>query len=784
MEKGSKYRHQEQLGLDYMTYIQSLKDSWILLLACLVICLTSAWLYLRYEAVPSYYTHAKVLFADATQSNSSGGAGAQSPSDAFMLMGNRGSIENELEILQTRTLMEELVRNQRLNLIWYHIGTLREVEIFETPYVLEMTKTLESLQQDNFYFQQVSLSEFRFEKSKEDFEKGVLYQFNTPYIIGNLGQFSIKKAKPSDIDNNIYRIEINSIQNSAADLLSRLTVQQGNKQSSVIDLRLSSSSPPKGEYILEGFISEYIRQNIINKTKLAENTMAFIDERIQFVSAELEGIEGNIQNFMQGSGLANISEQSKLLLERSTESSKELAEIESRLLIVSGFVDKLNEDGTAEIISGSVIADDPGFNTLIASYNSLNLEREKLLLSYTPNNPYVLNANQQLSSIRTNILNYLRDMKRRLQTQRDMIEKDTRKLDYNIREVPAKERAYLDLSRQQQLKQELYIFLLQKREETAIANTSNLGNIRVIDKPLSNRWPHSPQTRVIWIMAFFIAFTIPILKVYLKEVTKSKVSERRDVEKRTSINIIAELSHYPKKDKTVEFKTSRSILAEQFRSLRTDLQFLLPSAHQKVIMTTSSISGEGKSFTSINLAKVCAISDKKVLLLEFDLRKPSISNYLKLKTQVGICNFIVNRDLTFEDIVIPLNEYGNLHFIPSGPIPPNPSELILNNRVEELFKYAKMNYDYIIVDSPPIGIVTDADLLSRFSDTILYIVRVNHSPLHFLSKLEKLYHSGKIPYVSIILNDIKNLEHSYYNYYSENTNTSKWWKSSKSKVYG
>lgn len=427
---------------------------------------------------------------------------------------------------------------------------------------------------------------------------------------------------------------------------------------------------------------------------------------------------------------------------------------------------------------------DQGFNSLISAYNALILERERLLLSYTLSNPYVKNADARIQSIKDNIFEYLNNTKNSLEISRNELQRNSVQLKGNIRQVPAQERAFLDLSRQQQLKQELYLFLLQKREETAIANTSNIAGIRVIDLPKADKLPFAPQNRTVWSMAFFIAVLLPAIYVYGKDLLSTKVRNRKDIEKRTQVPVIAEINHNLLQEDFITFSDSRSALAEQFRALRTNLQFMLPKAEQKVLMVTSSIPGEGKSFTSLNLAQVLSLTGQKVLLVELDLRKPKLTKLSQAKGNLGVTDYIVRPELELEEIIGIVEGNEKLFFVPAGPIPPNPSELLMSERMQQLLAEAKTNYDMVILDVPPIGAVADAQILSQYADAILYLVRAGKTPYGALEIPDKLVREGKLKNLGIVLNDVNEKDNAYYGYtyYSygsygnEEDKSKKWWK--------
>ncbi|HWV70262.1 MAG TPA: polysaccharide biosynthesis tyrosine autokinase [Pseudosphingobacterium sp.] len=764
--------------MDFRNYLRRLLRSWYTFVACFIVCIGVALIYLRY-ATPQYHINAKLLIEDQKKGN--GGASSVAAMDFGTLIGGGSSVDNEVEVLKTRYLMDRLVRSKQLNFIWYRLGDLRDVEMDEDPFEIEIQQLEDTIMKTEFRVEVKNRENFSlsYEDRSTKEQRQLDLKFDKVISLPKFGVF-VFKNKLEESKTQKYKLMISSIDSRVSSLKSLLTIDVTNKLASTIDIQLDYPLTGKGERILTGFINEYIEQNRRDKSRIADSTVAFIDERILLVNSELNGIEGNIQAFMQDKGLANIAEQSKLLFQSSTEYIKQLAEIEGKIEVINGVEDLLKKEGNNRLVAGSVLTDDPSFSTLMNSYNNLNLERERLLLSYTSDNPYVINTDQRIASITENILEYLKNSRNNLSVSKKEIEKNSGRLQGNIRQVPAQQRTFLDLSRQQQLKQELYLFLLQKREETAVANTSNIAGIRIIDPPKAVSAPFKPNRRIILFAALLFAFAMPIGKIYIEDLLNNKVLNRKDIEKRTMIPVIAELMHNNTGTDLIEFKSSRIALAEQFRALRSNLKFMMPKGEDKVILVTSGMPGEGKSFTSLNLANVYAVSGKKVLLLEFDLRKPKLSKIYTGLSKVGISNYIVDQSLTLDDFINPVGDTGNLYFGACGPIPPNPAELILSERVEQMMKAARECFDYIIIDAPPIMAVIDAQLLSAYCDVSLYVVRSGYTPHDLLSLPENAREQSKMKNIAIVLNDINENAHGYYGhsygYYHLDDQKRPWWK--------
>jgi tyrosine-protein kinase Etk/Wzc len=381
------------------------------------------------------------------------------------------------------------------------------------------------------------------------------------------------------------------------------------------------------------------------------------------------------------------------------------------------------------------------------------MDRDKQLLSVTKDNPFMQNIDAEIVSLRKDMIKNLSTTKKGIQITNEQLKNSTASFTNEINKVPPKQRIIMDLTRQQTIEETLYTYLLQRKEETEITRTSNLSIATVIDPAKSDYLPYSPNIIIVFAVAIFFGLVFPIVRIYILELMNDKVSTREDITNLCSIPILGEISHN-KSNENIVALDSRSAIAEQFRALRTNLNFFINKNDEKVILLTSSMSGEGKSFVTINLASVLAVSGKKVLMMELDLRKPKISNYLGFDNSNGFSNYIISSDTDASSIIVPSNVNENLFIMSSGPIPPNPTELILDSRTDDLMVKLRKEFDYILVDAPPVGLVTDAQLMDRFCDMSIYIVRQNFTFKDQIKIADELYKNKKIKKLSIVVNDI------------------------------
>ncbi|MGX5687388.1 GumC family protein [Arcticibacter tournemirensis] len=736
---------------DIIKLFLKLLNKWYWFLLGSIIGLLLAYVYIRYST-PVYKINAKVLVNDEKKGGSMLGANSVL-GDLNSMLGGKSTVDNEAEILKTRFLMEQVVREMNANITYYLKGTIRDIEEYKPPFIVVPISLNDTIAPRTF--EVVRLDDGSLEVSDEIFHKKIKY--NQPFEIPELGKIQISEGfLPERSLTRNFKFNITSFDAKVADFMKRLTVNVTNKQVTTIDLSFEYPLPEKGEDILETLIVKYEEASLQDKNTIADSTISFIEDRLLFVGRELGDVEGNIQQFKQKSQIADISEQSKILVESSSDYIKELANVETQLSIIGSLESYLKDDlSYKRVLPSAIVTQDVVFSSLVERYNALLLEKDRLLLSSTEDNPNVINLEQQISNLRKDMTSNLNSTKRSLMITRNALLKKTGQMEAQIMKVPATERTYLDLARQQQIKQELYIFLLQKREETAISKTSNISNSKVIDPPKSENLPFSPKKSIILLLGFALGIGLPFLVIYLQDFLNDKILTREDISKRTGAPIIAEISNNSENKTIVVSRESRSPISEQFRALRTNLSFFLNGPAQKSILLTSGMPGEGKSFVAINLATVLAISGKKVVVMEMDLRKPNLSNKLDLKNTFGFTNYIISEEVQREQVVRPSGINDNLFIISSGPIPPNPTETILHSRMEELMTYLSQRFDYIIIDAPPIGLVTDAQLLNRYADLTLYIVRQGYTLKNQLGLPDELYRNQKMKKLALLVNDIK-----------------------------
>lgn len=721
-------------------------SKWYWFLLSIIVCFSLAY-YIAQVQTPLHLITAKVQINDPKR----GGATAES-----QLLGELGSmasatIANEAAILQTRYLMERVVRDLKLNITYFTKGKLRNQELYKEPFVLDLVQPVDTIKSRKFEVN--FLKDGKIRLSSDLIDTTVTY--SKPLTLEGVGLVQILKSEAKPVTDATYVVTVSSVDKRVEGLTGQLIVLP-QPQASVIDLTMNYPVPKKGEEILTRLLEIYVATNVNDRNRLADSAYAFIQTRLSYLGGELGSLESNIQGFRQRNNITEMSQQSSLLINNSAQFINELSKIETQLSVLSSLEDYLrsNTKGSS-IVPSSLVVSDPLFTNLVEKHNALILERDNRLMSVTETNPIIVNLNQQIANTNRDMLASLSSSKNSLNITRNRVLGQINRVEGQVQNVPKNERNYLDLARQQKIKEELFIFLMQKGEETAISKTYNTPNSTNIDPPKAGTSPVSPRKFIFYAAGILFGLIIPAGWIYTGYLLNSKVDSKGDITKRTTVPIIAEIGHSNNVKNLLVGNMTRSAIAEQFRALRTNLSFYLKEQDCNIILLTSGMSGEGKSFAAINLGNVLALSGKRVLLMELDLRKPSLSKKFGIDNDFGFTNFVSDSKVTAKDIIKPLSVHENMFIITSGDLPTNPAEMLLGLRAGELLGQLRSEFDYIIIDAPPVGIVTDAQLLGDYADFCLYVVRHNFTNKSQITIVEDLNTNNRMKQLGILVNDIK-----------------------------
>jgi tyrosine-protein kinase Etk/Wzc len=737
---------------------------WYWFVIGIIICIGFAFIYLAY-ATPQYKVQSTLLIKDDKKGPSVSGADAFGGLDIF---GSSKNIDNEIEVLKSKTLMQRVLNELNLEVSYFETGLFRNNEVYGDDLPLRVIVknldltayrkgvTIEIQIQDNNNFVLVE-EELNSERSSHKFGQEIQRPYGTFTVVANLQNISFEP-------NKTIVVKFHDIK-KLADYYNQklLTIEPVSKNASVIVIACISPLPEKGEDIINKLIQVYEKEAIEDKNLMASNTVQFIDERLRYLTVELSEVEKDVEQYKKRNELTDVTSEATLFLEQASQYNKELIDSEIRIEVLKSIESYLNSQGNQfGLVPNSLNIEEPTLLALISKFNELQLERQRMLRTTQPNNPLVLNINEQLAHLRANILESLKNIRRGLLIARRNLQETSTGFKSRIQQVPSMERELMEISRQQGIKEALYLYLLQKREESALSLAATVStNSRIIDPAMAGDKPVQPKHLVVFLIALVMGVGIPICIIYIKDLLNDKVQELSDVGQVTSTPVLGEIYFNSSGETVVATEKNKSPVAELFRLIRTNLQFATLGKENKVMMVTSSMSGEGKTFISINLAATLALTGKKVVLIGFDLRKPRLLQDLGLPLGKGVSNYLISENMTVDEILEPSNVMSNLHVIGSGPIPPNPGELMLSSKISTLLGELKNRYDYVIIDSSPIGQISDSYTLAPYIDSTIYVVRYNYTFKSQLNIIDDVYRSKKLKYPMIVLNGKKESDYQY-----------------------
>lgn len=760
---------------------------WYLFVLGIGMALTLAFLYLRY-ATPEYTIKSKVLIRDDKKGADLLGGTALGDLDVFQ---TGRIVDNEIEVLNAVSLMQRVLTDLSLQTSYYREGRFRSGEIYghALPIKLIVSKLDSAAFGKSVVFQMKGDNSIVLEEENEAGEiitttHQLGQEIKKPYAT-----FTVVAGNPTAArESGDIIVKFHDIRKLANHYQQLLTISPVNKNASVLWISITDPVQEKGKDIINKLVELYNREAVEDKNLIASNTIDFIDERLKFLTAELSDVEKEVETYKRQNELTDVSSEAKLYVERASDYNKQLAEFEIQLDVLNSIEKYLRDNGQQyQLVPSALSIQDPTLMGLITKFNELQLERERLLRTTQPTNVLVLNVTDQLANLRVNILENLSNIKKGLTITRNNLKGSMAQFESRIQQVPAIERELLEIQRQQGIKQGLYLYLLQKREESAVSLAAAISISRVLDPAMASDQPVKPKKQIIYLLAILLGLGVPFAFIYVRDLFNDKIETLQEVKQSTATPVLGEISHSDSPDKLVVTENSRSAVTELFRLVRTNLQFSTVGKENKVILVTSSMSGEGKTFFSINLGASLALTGKRVVLVNFDLRKPRLMQDMGLSNEVGITNYLISDKLLVNDILTPVQEVPGLYAIGSGPIPPNPAELMLSSKVQYLLEKLKDSFDYVLIDTAPVGQVADAFTIAPYADSSAYIIRYGYTRKNQVDIIDDIYKTDKLNHPMIVLNDAKKENGYGYGYaygygYGEGSQSKTWTKMLKERV--
>ena len=743
----------EAIVIDLQKFLRKLLSFWWLFLLCFAAAIVIGRFYLRYTTF-EYSSRAVLLIKDA---GDSGGISEQSIL-ADNLMGGGKSMDNEVQIFKSLTLMEKVVERLNLQVYYYRIGQLKETELYlNSPFVVDSFELKnKNGYGGNFLLEQKDYKTFLFKKNEED--PGTRYSygqlFETP-----VGRFSISLSPRVAVLEGTYRVVILNKEASAKRSKSGLTVERvGHSSSSILEIKKIDPVPEKARDIINTLIDVYNEEEIKDENQVLRNTLDFIDFRVASLVGELDSVEGGIQRYKSANEIIsdNASTSMNYTLGEIRSAIQDISEYEIQKNILTSLEGFLQKDQQGfELIPANLVAQNPVLSGFVNQYNTLVLQNKQLSKTASAKNPIRVDLENQMIDLGSLILETIQNLKRDVQIPIAEIEKNIASLKSSMGNIPGIEKKLVEKMRTQAVKENLFVFLLQKREETALSEAITTAKTRTIDRARLSKGAIYPNRKMITMFSGVLGLIIPFLIVIILNFFENKIDSEETIKQLTSIPVLGRIAQKKGKENIIVKQGNRSAINEMFRLLRTNLNFLNHNKKQQTILFTSSISGEGKTFISINLGVTLALSDKKVVMLGLDLRKPKLGLYMNDTAEgKGITNYLIGQN-SVDEIVKTYTAVPNLHYITSGPVPPNPAELILSKKMESLLQELSKEYDYILIDTPPIGLVSDALLLRNLVDNILVVVRHKYTHKGMVKQLDRMYQDKELDRASIIFNGVK-----------------------------
>ncbi|MFA6870825.1 MAG: polysaccharide biosynthesis tyrosine autokinase [Bacteroidaceae bacterium] len=749
-------------GIDIHELLFKYLAYWKWIVASVIVCLVIAFTYLRY-ATPIYSVSSTILLKDDKKG---GGMDEMNALQDWGVITGKNNVDNEIELLRSKNLIKMVVSDLKLYTRYCGEGYVSDKELYKTSPVLVSVpeNVLDSLSRSIFLHVEVSTTgKVKVEGVQNETEFTASFD-SLPALLHTPA--GILALYPNHIDRleKDCKINISVVNpvNVARGYAARLGVNATSKTTSVIQLSITDNSVRRGIDFLNRLVDMYNRDAINDKNRVATNTDIFINNRLKKLSLELDSADRDLEKYKKSERITNIQADAQLSLQQKSQYSSKLVEVETQLNLVNYLDEYMRANADkVKLVPTNVGVSDATLQGLIVKYNTTLLELDRLKRTSSSQNPAVITMENTVDALYFNLLSSLKSVQQGLTITKKDLQKQADLFSSRINNVPTVEREYTERSRQQLIKSELFLSLLQKREENSLALAVTANSARVIDDANSSGNPISPKRKMVYMIALVLGFAIPIGIVYLLDILNIKIRNRRELESLTKIPVIGEIPLGLDNHEIAVEANVNNQMVEAFRLVRTNLQFMLANPNHKVVLVTSSIPGEGKSFVSINLAISLSLTKKRVLLMGMDIRKPTIGKYLGITKEEGVSSYLAGINLDYTSLIETSSISDTLDVLHGGTVPPNPSELLSNYRLEELFIELRNQYDYIVVDSAPIGLVSDTFVIGKYVDTALYVFRQDVSYKKNVEWLNHIVTSRKLTSLSLVLNGVKRKNNKY-----------------------
>ena len=753
---------------------------WPWFVGAVVACLIAAWVYLH-VSTPVYNISATVLIKDDKKGGSAGMLSGLESLGLDGMISSSQNIDNEIEVLRSKTIVKEVVEDLGLYISYpdedefpsrnmYKTSpvqvslTPQEADLLEEPMIVKM-----ALQPQGSMDVTVKIDDDEYQKHFEKLpavfptDKGTLAFFLTPDSVLSSKRTSEETTASEKTTRNITAT-INKPLAVAKWCCKNMTIEPTSKTTSVAVISLKNSNVQRGKDFINKLLEMYNINTNNDKNEVAQKTAEFINERIGIISKELGSTEKDLESFKRGAGITDLTSDAQIALTGSAEYEKKRVENQTQINLLQDLQKYMQNEGY-EVLPSNIGLQDVNLAAAINRYNDVLVERKRLLRTSTENNPTIINLDTSISAMKENVQVSLDRVLRGLFITKAGQDREASRYSRRISEAPGQEREFVSIARQQEIKAGLYLMLLQKREENAITLAATANNAKIIDEAIADDAPVAPRSKITYLIALILGVGIPVGVIYLLELTKCKIEGRADVEKLTSAPIVGDIPLTDEKQGAIAvFENQNNLMSETFRNVRTNLQFMLGNG-KKVILVTSTVSGEGKSFISGNLAISLSLLGKKVVIVGLDIRKPGLNKVFNIsKREQGITQYLANPEKNLMDLVQLSDVSKNLYILPGGTVPPNPTELLARDGLDKAIETLKKNFEYVILDTAPVGMVTDTLLIGRVADLSVYVCRADYTRKNEYTLINELIDGNKLPNLCTVINglDLKKRKYGYY----------------------
>ena len=748
--------------LDLLKYLLS---KWPWFVVSLAVCCTFAW-YKGATAPLVYYSSAKVIIKDPSNKTSSAGL------DRYDRSINKVNVANEILQFRSKQLMQQVVSRVHADVVYTTRQGLRDVNVFgETPF----TVTFLNLKPNDRFameFEPVSANEVELTSINGKGTKAMRMRTGVPYTVNGVKLMFTPTGKwSSKWEGALITVNKYTVNSMVGYWLGNLGIRQEDEEATILNIAIKSPSRELGAEMLTTLINVYNEESINDKNRVAVNTADFINERLRIIEAELGGVENDLESYKSRNQIVDIGSTASRYMGESARYNADALQFETQMRIALYIKEYLTDPSrSVDLIPSNIGINDAAIESQISQYNALKLQRDKLADDSSEANPVVAEMSATLNTLRTNILRAVDNIIQSINVKRRDAKGYEAQAESRVASIPRKEREMLSIERQQKIKEELYLFLLNRREENALAQAMADNNARIIDDPEDSGTLISPDRVRLMLLGFAVGLMIPTVILLMLRFLDTRVQGRRDVKNAVTVPFLGEIpmdknaknKRHSKDEGENRIYTPGSLAGEAFRVLRTNIDFMTrkAGAASQILMLTSFNEGAGKTYTSTHLAEVLSSSGKKVALVDLDIRKATLTARFSIEHHhKGVTDYITDTGISVDDVTVPTP--GGHDVVPAGSLPPNPVELLMDSRLDELMNELRSRYDYVIVDSVPVGVVADASIASRIADLTMFVVRAGKLDKRQLPDLQALYDERKLGNMGIVLNGVSLRSHGY-----------------------